>query len=295
MIASEEDEEEQRTTVWIPRTSMERRYFGAWKKHKQRPFRSWNTVILPGKKDELLADISDYLNPGTARWYASKGIPWRRGYLFSGAPGSGKTSLALALAGKLGLDIYIVKLGNPDLGDSDLEELLGDLPQRSLVLLEDIDAAGIGQRRADRKQAELEPFGKETTQQLTLAGLLSAIDGITSNQGRILVMTTNVANSLDAALRRPGQIDVEVEFTLTTKEQIHGIFSHIYEGFRNVNTLATRFANQFPEKTYSAAETQEFLIQRKDTPAQAVEDVGKWHRAMLKKNNTAKEQKGISL
>lgn len=44
------------------------------------------------------------------QWYAERGIPYRRGYLLYGVPGSGKTSLIHALAGELGLDIYALSL-----------------------------------------------------------------------------------------------------------------------------------------------------------------------------------------
>lgn len=44
------------------------------------------------------------------QWYADRGIPFRRGFLLFGVPGSGKTSLIHAIAGELSLDIYVVSL-----------------------------------------------------------------------------------------------------------------------------------------------------------------------------------------
>ena len=42
---------------------------------------------------------------------------------------------------------------------------------------------------------------------LTLSGLLNAIDGVTSSEGRIVFMTTNYVDKLDPALIRPGRVD----------------------------------------------------------------------------------------
>jgi hypothetical protein len=55
-----------------------------------------STIILDKKtKDRLLQDINDYLRPNTRKWYLDHGVPYRRGYLFSGAPGTGKAPLSL--------------------------------------------------------------------------------------------------------------------------------------------------------------------------------------------------------
>jgi DNA replication protein DnaC len=60
------------------------------------------------------------------------GIPYRRGYLLYGPPGSGKSSYIQALAGSL---------SERGLGDDKLNHLLSNAPERSFVLIEDIDAA----------------------------------------------------------------------------------------------------------------------------------------------------------
>ena len=56
---------------------------------------------------------------------AEHGIPWRRGYLFYGPPGSGKTSLVTALAGRLHKSISVVDLSDPNLNDGVRSSLTG--------------------------------------------------------------------------------------------------------------------------------------------------------------------------
>jgi len=68
-----------------------------------RPKRPLNSIVLdPGVKELILEDAKDFL--GSRAWYAERGIPFRRGYLLYGAPGSGKTSVIHSLAGELGLE-----------------------------------------------------------------------------------------------------------------------------------------------------------------------------------------------
>lgn len=232
---------------------------GVWTMVAKRPSRPMDTVVLDhAQKNRILTDINEYLHPSTPRWYANRGIPYRRGYLFAGAPGTGKSSLAWAIAGVFGLDIYCISLVEPTLTEEDLGILFTSLPRRCVVLLEDIDSAGLVRRQEiedvgkakskdDEKEETTARIGteiakaikavqdkseksksNEKNQGITLSGLLNAIDGVASHEGRVLIMTTNFPEKLDDALIRPGRIDLRVDFTLATRPQISELFTRMY-------------------------------------------------------------------
>jgi chaperone BCS1 len=63
----------------------------SWEECLQKKPRSIDSVILDGNiAEEVIADIKRFQN--ATQWYADKGVPYRRGYLFYGPPGTGKTS-----------------------------------------------------------------------------------------------------------------------------------------------------------------------------------------------------------
>ena len=248
------------TVVNCPQSKDTRRYQGSWVAVTSRPSRPMTTIALdPKQKARIIADINEYLLPSSRRWYATHGIPYRRGYLFHGPPGTGKSSLCFALAGLFGLNIYIISLLDPALTESDLLLLFNHLPRRCVVLLEDIDSAGLNRdenetlskkvekEKKDDKDGEesaaaaadsttetrrsRKRFGVNTEEPragISLSGLLNAVDGVASHEGRVLVMTTNYIENLDSALLRPGRVDMQVEFTLATKHQIREIFIRMY-------------------------------------------------------------------
>lgn len=85
------------TAVRRPATKEDRqRGRNAWTMVAIRPSRPIHTVVLDNtQKDNILADINEYLHSSTPKWYANRGIPYRRGYLFAGPPGTGKSSLGM--------------------------------------------------------------------------------------------------------------------------------------------------------------------------------------------------------
>ncbi|OJA09348.1 hypothetical protein AZE42_08478 [Rhizopogon vesiculosus] len=206
--------------------------YGCWRWNGARQKRPMSSIVLqPGVKDMLLADCKDFLC--SEDWYAERGIPFRRGYLLHGVPGSGKTSLIHSLAGELGLDIYVVSLSSKGMSDNTLTTLMGHVPSRCILLLEDLDAAFTRSvsRDATSTGAPTASNANSTTtaetndgSTLSLSGLLNSLDGVAAAEGRLLFATTNHIERLDPALSRPGRMDVWVNFTHATKWQAEGIF-----------------------------------------------------------------------
>lgn len=206
-------------------TTIHRETFGYWDKGITRPSRPLSTVDLdPVVKTELINDIESYL--GARQFYARRGIPYRRGYLFHGPPGTGKTSLAGAIAGHFNLDLYLGSLTKLD--DAQVDRLFRQLPPRCVVMLEDVDAANVTQERETKPTASKTKTKEKLYKPLTLSGLLNAIDGASSKEGRILIMTSNLPEVLDKALIRPGRIDRQVYLGPVSKQNAKQIFLRMY-------------------------------------------------------------------
>lgn len=363
-----------KTTIYRPRPKGQRVEGSMWQQVARRPVRPMSTVVLDAsQKRGVLADINEYLHPATPRWYASRGIPLRRGYLFHGPPGTGKTSFSFALAGVFGIDIYVISLQDVNVSEEDLATLFTRLPRRCIVLLEDIDTAGLrrdapdteadetdetttvvngsrkekalkkqngagngkgtvngkgksvqdddsitsassdedtGKRKQPRKRKkdtkDKEDLGK--AEGISLSGLLNAIDGVASHEGRVLIMTTNKPESLDSALVRPGRVDVQVAFANASSAQAAELFRRMYEvptsssptsftfkqgasseekldvsGSEELEAIAHEFGRRMPEAELSPAEIQGFLLKRKTSPRRALRDADEWVEASVRR------------
>ncbi|NXP84191.1 SPAT5 protein, partial [Passerina amoena] len=153
------------------------------------------TVELPLKQPEL---------------FKSYGIPPPRGVLLYGPPGTGKTMIAKAIANEVGAHVTVIN--GPEIiskfygeSESRLRQIFTEasLCRPSIIFIDELDALC---PKREGAQNEVE--------KRVVASLLTLMDGIGSegSEGQLLVLgATNRPHALDAALRRPGRFDKEIE------------------------------------------------------------------------------------
>ena len=224
---------------------------GSWRMLEAGESRRLESVVLPGdERARVLADMERFI--ARREWYASRGIPYRRGYLFFGPPGSGKTSLARSLAHELGLTLFVLDLSSARITDQQLFALLAQVPPRSMILVEDVDRTRPMAARAATAKADKPADGGAT-----ISGLLNAVDGPTSGEGRVLVFTTNNPGTLDAALLRPGRVDYRLEFRAADRGQAREIFLRFFPG---ETAVADAFAAALDSRALTMADLQGILL-----------------------------------
>ncbi|KAL9127582.1 MAG: hypothetical protein Q9217_003579 [Psora testacea] len=264
-----------------------------WQIKTLKPSRSLESVILPKEiKDTIIQDLENFVLPATRRWYTKRGYPYRRGHIYHGKPGTGKSTLANALAGHLKLELYVVPINNPQITQEALAKMFRRLHDPCMVLLEDIDA--LNATTTERGSSKTSQSGH-----ISLSTLLNALDGVTTKEGIILIMTSNHLEAIDEALIRPGRIDLKVEFTNVNKAQLIDLFlltylsdtsekTHNASATNNENIftpsvndedihkLAEQFSNVLPSSRFTVEEVQGYLFHHKTDPHGALASVAAW-------------------
>ncbi|KYQ89027.1 mitochondrial chaperone BCS1 [Tieghemostelium lacteum] len=243
---------------------------GSWQRFgNPRTIRSLDSVILADDlKKTVIYDIKEFLNNEV--WYRNRGIPYRRGYLLYGPPGNGKSSFITAIAGELNLDICIVSLSQKDMNDKKINQLLNNAPPKSILLIEDIDAAFNKQRKIIEESQSNNNLHSDG---LTFSGLLNALDGVASQEGRLLFMTTNKLDFLDEALIRDGRVDLKLHIQNATKQQARQLFKHFYNLDNNSNAMCEKFAQNIQDYQLSMSQIQGFLLKYIHSPEGAIENI----------------------
>jgi len=153
-------------------------------------------------------------------WYKEKGIPWKRGWLLYGVPGTGKTSLVRAIGEHL--DVPVISFTLSSFTDREFQEEWGDLRRFTpcIALIEDIDTVFHGRTNITK--------GGNYDKPLNFDVLLNTIDGIQTSDGVFTIVTSNCIEHLDPAIgrpsgkgvtTRPGRIDRAIELKELGKEE----------------------------------------------------------------------------
>lgn len=225
--------------------------WGEWQSRADLPPRPLSSVVLPAlQKVRIRDDLERFLE--AEKRYNELAIPWHRGYLFHGPPGTGKTSLVKALATEFGLDLWYVGLSDLK-EESGLMDLLARVSPRAMLLLEDIDTVRIATER-DGEQGKI-----------SMSSLLNALDGVTTPHGLITVMTTNHFDRLDPAMTRAGRMDVIEQISMPGWADIAELYDRFYG-----RTLDTHGA---PLYTPSMAEACEIFKRHLEDPDAALADL----------------------
>jgi mitochondrial chaperone BCS1 len=247
----------------------------AWQ--TRRPLES--LVLADSILEDTLEDLREFQR--SAAWYAERGIPYRRGYLLHGPPGTGKTTTVLALAGALNLSLAVLSLNSRVLGDESLRSIIDALPVATILLIEDVDCVFKDLRTTTSVAG------------VTLSGLLNALDGVSSRDGRVLFLTTNHPERLDPALLRPGRVDRKIELGYATFDQARRLYLWFYRGCglseHELCRAAERFAFQVPPGRISMAAIQEHLLRHRRSPEAAA------HEALFESYGERSESEGLPI
>ena len=173
------------------------------------------------------------------------------------------------------------------------------------MVIEDIDSAGIGrevttEQKEEAANADLaaslmpaqfrvgngRQAGQKERSFITLSGLLNAIDGNASQEGRLLILPSNNPDALDAALTRPGRVDKKVYFGNINKSAARSIFMRLIGrsalahdavfSMAYIEQCAAEFAEKVPAHTFTPAQVQNFLQGCRGDPIKALAEIDAW-------------------
>ncbi len=157
-------------------------------------------------KEELKEVVEFLKNPGKFQRLGGK-IP--KGVLLVGAPGTGKTLLAKAVAGEANVPFFSISGSDfvemfVGVGAARVRDLFAQAQNHApcIIFIDELDALG--------KARGVNPIGRHDEQEQTLNQLLAEMDGFDPNTGVIIMAATNRPEILDPALLRPGRFDRHV-------------------------------------------------------------------------------------
>jgi predicted AAA+ superfamily ATPase len=207
-----------------------------------------NIFIPPRHKETVTKQIQEFID--SRKRYVQFGRPYKLSFLLTGTPGSGKTSFVKSLCHLMKRKLYVVSFSKT-MTDEKLLNLMTELPDDSVLLLEDIDAFFV-----DRQPQDIS---------VSFSCLLNVLDGtMAHNNGTITFLTANNPNRLDPALIRPGRVDHIITFDWPRKPEIKAAFSAI-TGKHDDDAEFEAFYEKIKNTRLSMSAIVDYLFRHNDT------------------------------
>jgi hypothetical protein len=194
------------------------------------PHRYLNSVFLPKDiEDKLISAIDTFKS--SEEWYIKNNIPYQLGILIHGVPGSGKTTLSRAIASLFPERDIVLTSSTNEFKDA-------CLASNGIIIAEEIDTMMIAKRDLDDEDDSSQTKVNTLYNSLgvsILGNVLSSLDGVVHNHGRIFVATTNNIDALDSAMLRPGRIDLVLELNEMDTHQYQKMIKHFFDVYVDVS------------------------------------------------------------
>jgi chaperone BCS1 len=172
--------------------------------------KTFNELFL-ADKDKLIEDLKQFVKNNER--YKELRIPFKRGYLFYGTPGNGKSSIAYAIADYLKYDVYTMDIST--MTSSDFVQAYNKIPNSSVIVLEDVDTCFNGRKNINNSSINFSTF-------------INALSGVGVREDIITIITTNNIEAIDSALMREGRCDFKFEIKNPTKELAEEFLEAVY-------------------------------------------------------------------
>lgn len=227
---------------------------GYWSSYGRIPSRSFDSVSIdPADIKRIKAMLDNFLE--NEEWYFTRGVPYKFGIFIDGAPGTGKSTLVKAIASYLDRDLYFL---TPECAKKDefMLEAVSNFNDRrrrqrfGILVMEELDTFSNLLNREKSENVEN-----------NMSSFLSILDGTLTPDNFIFIATTNHADRIDPALKRPGRFDLHITTKVLTLELFCKMISTLYSV--DAEVVNADFAEYY-HKPATGAQVQAWFQEFKD-------------------------------